>query len=75
MSEIPSPCVAVCQIDRTSGYCLGCWRTIEEISGWSRYDRERRLQIVSELHDRRGTAAPRPRRRNRRRRGAETGTA
>lgn len=75
MSDIPSPCVAVCQIDRASGYCLGCWRTIEEISGWSRYDRERRLQIVSELHDRRGAIALRPRRRNRRRSGTESGTA
>ena len=73
MSDIPSPCVAVCQIDRASGHCLGCWRTIEEISGWSRFDGERRLQIIAELHERRGAAAPRQRRRNRR--GAGTGTS
>jgi len=73
MSDIPSPCVAVCQIDRESGHCLGCWRTIEEISGWSRYDGDRRLQIIAELHDRRGAAVPRQRRKNRRRAGAAPG--
>ncbi|MBO6561391.1 MAG: DUF1289 domain-containing protein [Nisaea sp.] len=67
MTDIPSPCVAVCQIDRESGYCLGCWRTIQEIAGWARFENAERLRIVGELHDRRGTAAPRPRRRNRRR--------
>ena len=66
MSEIPSPCVAVCQIDRANGYCLGCWRTIEEIAGWSGFDEESRLRIIAELHGRRGAAAPRQRRVNRR---------
>ena len=67
MSEIPSPCVAVCQIDRANGFCLGCWRTIDEISGWSGFDEERRLQIIAKLHGRRGAAASRQRRVNRRR--------
>jgi len=67
MSDIPSPCVATCQIDRASGYCLGCWRTIGEISGWSGFDGERRRQIIAELHDRRGAAVPRQRRITRRR--------
>ncbi len=31
---IPSPCVNVCQIDSDSGYCLGCWRTLDEIGHW-----------------------------------------
>ena len=66
MSEIPSPCVAVCQIDPANGYCLGCWRTIEEIAGWSGFDEQSRRQIIAELHGRRGAAAPRQRRVNRR---------
>ena len=72
MSEIPSPCVAVCQIDRANGYCLGCWRTIEEISGWSGFNEESRLKIIAELHDRRGTAASRRRHVNRRRAASAT---
>ncbi len=30
-----SPCIGICQMDDASGYCIGCGRTIEEISGWS----------------------------------------
>lgn len=34
LSPVPSPCVAVCRMDETSGYCEGCLRTIDEIIGW-----------------------------------------
>ncbi|MDA0237340.1 MAG: DUF1289 domain-containing protein [Proteobacteria bacterium] len=34
MSSIESPCVDVCQLNASSGVCLGCFRTIEEISIW-----------------------------------------
>lgn len=30
----PSPCNKVCSIDRRTGWCLGCWRTGEEIGAW-----------------------------------------
>jgi predicted Fe-S protein YdhL (DUF1289 family) len=32
--EIDSPCVGVCSMDETTGFCLGCYRTLEEIQGW-----------------------------------------
>jgi uncharacterized protein len=32
---VPSPCISVCQMDRRSGLCEGCLRTIDEISAWS----------------------------------------
>ena len=31
---VESPCINVCSIDATTGYCLGCYRTIEEIQDW-----------------------------------------
>lgn len=31
---IPSPCIGVCRIDERSGFCLGCYRTLDEIGGW-----------------------------------------
>jgi len=34
---VRSPCISVCRMDATSGYCEGCWRTIEEIARWSAY--------------------------------------
>lgn len=31
---VESPCINVCSMDATTGYCLGCYRTIEEIQDW-----------------------------------------
>jgi uncharacterized protein len=32
--NVPSPCVKVCVLDRSTGLCRGCLRTIEEVAGW-----------------------------------------
>lgn len=32
--EVQSPCIGVCSIDEASGFCQGCYRTIDEIKGW-----------------------------------------
>lgn len=34
--DIPSPCIGVCSMHGTTGLCEGCWRSLEEIAGWSR---------------------------------------
>lgn len=31
----PSPCTSVCVMDPGSGWCKGCFRTLQEIGGWS----------------------------------------
>ena len=36
--DLPSPCLSICRMDPTSGFCEGCLRTIEEIAAWSRMD-------------------------------------
>ena len=36
--NVPSPCVSVCRMDAERVFCIGCLRTIPEISGWSRAD-------------------------------------
>ncbi|MGI9135375.1 MAG: DUF1289 domain-containing protein [Rhodoferax sp.] len=33
--NIPSPCVSVCRMDERTGYCLGCWRKLDEIARWA----------------------------------------
>ena len=35
---VPSPCTSVCRMDRLSGFCEGCLRTIPEIAGWSKME-------------------------------------
>ncbi|MGD9603358.1 MAG: DUF1289 domain-containing protein [Gammaproteobacteria bacterium] len=48
-----SPCVSICRIDRASGLCEGCRRSLPEIAEWLRYTEERRRQIMRELPARR----------------------
>jgi len=38
VGPVPSPCIDVCKMDKATGWCEGCLRTIDEIRGWSSYD-------------------------------------
>jgi len=62
-----SPCTSVCQLDSRSGFCLGCWRTGQEIAGWSRDSESEKLAVLAALNQRREQAGGRPRRQTRRR--------
>ena len=46
---IKSPCIAVCKIDYESGYCLGCNRTIEEITDWSSLSDSEKKKIFQRI--------------------------
>ena len=43
-----SPCVGVCHVvgPAYSRHCGGCWRTIEEIEGWSQYSDAEKARIL-----------------------------
>lgn len=56
--SIATPCVQVCAVDGDSGLCLGCFRTLKEIAGWSRLGETERLALMAELPSRRGRIAP-----------------
>ena len=56
MDEVESPCISVCKMDPYTNYCLGCWRTRSEISGWSEASNEARWSIISNMHKRRKAA-------------------
>ncbi|MBI2727557.1 MAG: DUF1289 domain-containing protein [Polaromonas sp.] len=34
-SEVPSPCISVCRMSTVTDMCMGCFRTRNEIAGWS----------------------------------------
>ena len=41
--EVPSPCISVCRMDVKVEYCVGCFRTLDEIAAWGRMpDEEKR---------------------------------
>lgn len=73
---IESPCILVCSIDMTTGFCFGCGRTRDEIGAWSMMSPEKRRDVMNALPARLETVARRPRRETRRSRMArerETG--
>jgi len=51
-NTVPSPCINVCRIDRRSGWCEGCRRTVEEITRWPLANDAERLAILDELPNR-----------------------
>ena len=36
-TTIDSPCIRECRVDQVTGYCVGCYRTLAEISFWEAY--------------------------------------
>jgi predicted Fe-S protein YdhL (DUF1289 family) len=46
---IQSPCVKLCDIDRETGLCCGCGRSLAEIASWSAMSTVERRSIMAEL--------------------------
>ena len=59
---IESPCVKVCAIDATTGWCLGCGRSMAEIASWSTLEPERRRTVIGELNARKAAITDREQR-------------
>ncbi|MEM9588955.1 MAG: DUF1289 domain-containing protein [Planctomycetota bacterium] len=55
VAETQSPCIGVCVLS-TAKVCQGCFRTSDEITGWSRCDDATKRQI-NQLAQQRKTAA------------------
>lgn len=50
--EVESPCVKLCLIHPDARLCVGCYRSIDEITAWSRMSHEARAAIMAELPQR-----------------------
>lgn len=59
-ADVPSPCVMACVVDSGHGFCLGCWRTLSEISAWHRYSRAEKLGVLAQINSRRSTHSTNP---------------
>jgi uncharacterized protein len=46
---VPSPCISVCRMDAVSGLCEGCFRSLDEIAGWSMMQDEEKRAVWHEL--------------------------
>lgn len=54
-TSVPSPCLAVCQLDDTA-ICVGCHRSQDEIRDWMISTREEKLAILERVAERRKNA-------------------
>jgi uncharacterized protein len=52
-ASVASPCTSVCTIDQASGLCAGCFRTLDEIAGWSRFSDDEKRAVLRALAARR----------------------
>lgn len=51
-AEIQSPCIGVCAVDENSGFCQGCYRTLDEIKAWWDMDKETQKNLLTTLEER-----------------------
>lgn len=57
-APIKTPCVKVCVVDGESGLCMGCYRRLNEVAGWTRLSDAEREAIMAELPSRRALIRP-----------------
>ncbi|WP_127111648.1 DUF1289 domain-containing protein [Shimia sediminis] len=57
--EVESPCIQICVVHPEERICTGCYRSIDEITRWSKMDNDERSAILDELP----TRAPKLRKR------------
>jgi predicted Fe-S protein YdhL (DUF1289 family) len=55
VATVASPCINVCRMNATTGWCEGCLRTIDEIAAWSSLDDADRRAVWKRLPQRRAT--------------------
>lgn len=55
---IKTPCVKVCVVDGESGLCMGCYRRLNEVAGWTRLTDAERDAVLADLPNRRSLIRP-----------------
>lgn len=49
---VKSPCIGVCAMDDLTGLCHGCYRTLDEITGWWDMDIASQKALLAETKKR-----------------------
>ncbi|EGC39346.1 hypothetical protein DICPUDRAFT_27078 [Dictyostelium purpureum] len=52
VNGMKTPCIDVCSMDTSSGFCKGCARNKQEIGNWSSMTNEQRDETIKELPER-----------------------
>jgi predicted Fe-S protein YdhL (DUF1289 family) len=47
--KVKNPCVDICKLDKTRGFCVGCLRTRAEIKAWKTLSKSERRAVLGEI--------------------------
>ncbi|KJE33835.1 prolyl-tRNA synthetase [Thalassospira sp. HJ] len=50
---VKSPCIGTCVLDPKSGYCMGCYRTGDEIGAWMGMSDGTKKRVITKSKQRR----------------------
>ncbi len=50
---VKSPCIGTCVLDPRSGYCMGCYRTGDEIGAWMGLSDGNKKRVIAKATKRR----------------------
>ncbi|MHC8491112.1 DUF1289 domain-containing protein [Thalassospira sp. SM2505] len=50
--SVKSPCIGTCVLDPKSGFCLGCFRTGDEIGAWMGLSDGNKKRVISKAQSR-----------------------
>jgi uncharacterized protein len=49
--ELTSPCNQTCAIDPATGLCMGCKRSMAEISGWPTFTENEKRKVLNVIRE------------------------
>ena len=49
---VDSPCINVCKYDKKEEFCIGCYRTKQELQDWLIMTRAQKLKILKKIEER-----------------------
>ena len=53
---VASPCISICVMNEKTGWCTGCYRTIDEIAVWGMLEDDDKRAVLAELPTRRSSS-------------------
>ncbi|HBS22146.1 putative Fe-S protein YdhL (DUF1289 family) [Thalassospira sp. MBR-102] len=57
---VKSPCIGVCVLDPVAGYCIGCFRTGDEIGAWMGMSDGSKKRLLETIRKRRLSTTSEP---------------
>jgi len=49
---VDSPCIQVCTYEEEEEFCIGCYRTKEELQDWLIMTRQQKLEVLKKIAER-----------------------